>query len=185
MNAWVLPQSIEIGGTSYAINADFRDILDILSRMNNPEEEESTRVYVALSLFYEEFDTMPEADWDEAMQRMHEFISLGEEDDGQRRPKEIDWEQDRLLIISDINDVAGCEIRNLEFCHWWTFMAWFNAIGEGQLSMVVSIRNKLRKHKKLEGWEREYYRLNRSKVDFKTKYTSAENETLSKWLGAK
>ena len=74
----------------------------------------------------------------------------------------------------------------MEFLHWWTFMAYFHAIGEGQLSTLVSIRDKLRRGKKLEKWEQEYYRKNKDKVDLKKHYSAeelAEQERLKKLLG--
>jgi len=182
VNGWNLPESAVIGGRTYLINADYRDILDIITRLTSPEPDEQTRLYVALALFYEEFQDMPVDDYTDAAKWMFWFISCGEEDNGPPHPKIIDWEQDRAMIVSDVNRVAGCEIRALPFCHWWTFIAWFNAIGEGQLSTVVSIREKLRKGKRLEKWEQEFYRSNRSKVDFKTKYTAEEDAALKQWF---
>ena len=90
------------------------------------------------------------------------------------------------MIVADVNKVVGTEIRALPFLHWWTFVSYFNAIGEGQLSTLVSIREKLRKGKKLEKWEQEYYRKNKDKVDLKKRYSAeelAEQERLKKLLG--
>lgn len=182
MNGWSLPESAVIGGTVYQINADYRDILDIISRLNDPEEAVQVRVYVALALFYDSFDTMPGSDYGDAIRWMFDFISCGEAPGTHPRAKTIDWDQDRAMIVADINKVAGCEVRALPFCHWWTFVAWFNSIGEGQLATVVSIREKLRKGKKLSDWERDFYRDNREKVDFKTKITAEEEEILSRWI---
>lgn len=180
MNEWALPKSIEIGGKHWSINADFRDILDIIRRLSAKSSE---ALYVCLALFYEDFENLPDAYYQEATEKMFLFIGCGEEEDPSPKPKMIDWEQDRQMIISDVNKVAGCEVRALPFCHWWSFIAWFNGIGDGQLATVVSIREKLRKGKKLDDWEKEFYKNNRSKVDFKTEYSSAENDQLSKWLG--
>ena len=132
MTGWDLPEFAEIGGKTYRINADYRDILDIITRLNNQEESEQTRLYVALALFYEDFTDMPRKDYQEAANWMMRFISCGEEEtDAHPRPKLLDWEQDRNMIVADINKVAGCEVRALPFCHWWTFIAWFNAMGKG------------------------------------------------------
>ena len=90
------------------------------------------------------------------------------------------------MIVADVNKVAGTEIRVLPFLHWWTFVSYFNAIGEGQLSTLVSIREKLRKGKKLKKWEQEYYRKKKDKVDLKKRYSAeelAEQERLKKLLG--
>lgn len=184
-SGWTLPREVEIGGVRYAINADFRDILDIISRLsdlNTPEEE---RAYVALALFYREFDAMPPEHYEAAVHQLEIFMNCGAEDFGPPSTKLIDWEQDQSMIVADINKVAGCEIRALPFVHWWTFISWFNGIGDGQLATVVSIREKRRKGKKLSDWERDFYRDNREKVDFKTTYTDAEEQLLDMWLGKK
>lgn len=74
----------------------------------------------------------------------------------------------------------------MPFLHWWTFLAYFNAIGEEQLSTLISIRDKLNRGKKLEKWEQEYYRENKERMDLKKRYSAdelAEQERLKKLLG--
>lgn len=73
-------------------------------------------------------------------------------------PPLLDWEQDAPLIAADINKAAGCEVRALPYLHWWTFMAWFNSIGDGQLATLLRVRSKLRHGQKLQPWEQDYYR---------------------------
>ena len=67
----------------------------------------------------------------------------------------MDWEQDAPLIAADINKAAGCEVRALPYLHWWTFMAWFNSIGDGQLATLLRVRSKLRHGQKLQPWEQD------------------------------
>lgn len=179
---WTLPVNLEVGGKEYAINADYRDILNIISKLNG-DENDVVKVYVCLALFYPQFEEIPESDYQEAIEKLLWFIACGEEPEHDKRPKLIDWEQDYQMIASDIIKVAGHDVRSDEFCHWWTFVSYFMGIGEGQLSTVVSIREKLRKHKKLEKWEKEFYNQNRSKVDLKRHYTEEEDEFLKKLLG--
>lgn len=180
MTGWGLPTSLTVGGREYRINADYRDILEIISYLQ--DEDAITGRYVALALFYEGFEDMPRTDHPQAMEELARFIDLGEDpEEGPSPPRTIDWEQDRTVIVSEINKVAGLEVRSLPFLHWWTFMGWFGAIGEGQLSTLVALREKLRKGKKLESWEREYYQQNRSRVDFKRRYTADEEQALSAW----
>ena len=62
MNGWTLPESAVIGGKNYRINADFRDVLEVISWLNNEDEDDAIRRYVALSLFFDEFEMMPESD---------------------------------------------------------------------------------------------------------------------------
>ena len=184
MTPWSLPQTAVIGGTKYKLNTDYRDILEIIGHLNDLENPEWLRWQIAVALFYECVD-FPEEHLQEAMEYLSEFISCGDSSTTPA-PKLLDWEQDAQIIVSDINKVAGREIRALPYLHWWTFLSYFYGIGEGQLSTVVSIRDKLRRGKKLEKWEQEYYRENKSRVDMKKRYTPeelAEQERLKKLLG--
>lgn len=179
MNRWELPDHIEVDGASYAINADFRDVLEVIQWLTC-EEEETLRIYVALKLFFEDWDSIPQKSQQQAATQMMIFLNGGTEDTSPAGPRLLDWEQDQSMIVADVNKVAGCEIRALPFVHWWTFLAWFNGIGEGQLSTVVSIRDKMRRGKKLESWEREYYQKNKAQVQLKPKYTAEELEEMER-----
>lgn len=183
MTGWDLPTTVSVKETSYRIHADYRDILGVLEQLNDPENAGAIGIYVALNLFYEDFQKLSPADYREAWEKLCWFINGGEKESRGPAIKRIDWEQDRNLIVADVNRVAGVEVRGLRFCHWWTFLAWFRAVGEGQLSTVVGIREKHRKGKALDQWERDFYRENREKVDFKIRMTSEEEETLDLWLG--
>jgi transcription initiation factor TFIIIB Brf1 subunit/transcription initiation factor TFIIB len=69
--------------------------------------------------------------------------------------------------------------------HWWTFLGYFNEIGEGLLSTVISIRQKKNKGKNLEKYEQEFYRANKSLIDIKARLTpeeQAEKEYFEKIL---
>lgn len=181
---WALPTRLEVGGREYAINADYRVILEIISRLSAADQDDDIKGYVCLALFYPDFDKIPGRDYKEAFEKLYWFISCGDDEaDDQKHPKVIDWEQDYQLIVSDINKVAGHDVRGDEFCHWWTFTSYFMGIGEGQLSTVVAIREKLRKGKRLEKWEHEYYKKNRSRVDLKRHYTGAEDDLVKLWTG--
>ena len=182
MNAWNLPVSADIGGVKYQINADFRDVLEIISILNDENRPNFLRWQIALGLFYN--GEIPKRFQTQAMEYMSEFISYGS-DDKKSAPKLIDWDQDAQMIISDVNKVAGTEVRDVKFMHWWTFLAFFSGVGDGQLATVVSIRKKRKTGKKLEKWEETYYRENKSRIDFKSRKTVADiaaMEYFNKWL---
>lgn len=184
MTPWSLPESAVIGGIEYEINTDFRDVFEIMKHLNDPNEPDFVRWQIAIALFYE--GDIPDEHQQEAMEYLAAFISYAEMDSVKPGPKLIDWEQDSKEIIADVNKIAGREIRSLEYLHWWTFLSYFQAIGEGQLSTLVAIRSKLAKGKKLEEWEKEFYRENKSRVDLKKVYSAeemAEQERLKKLLG--
>lgn len=183
MDAWGLPKTATVGGKEYLINTDFRDILEIMKYLNDSSRPEYIRWQIALGLFFE--GEIPTDCQTEAMAYLAEFISYGEPE-GKPGPKLMDWEQDAQIIIADVTKVAGGEIREAKYLHWWTFLSYFYGIGEGQLSTIVSIRKKKSSGKKLEKWEEEFYRANKSKVEFrkpKTAEDAAAQEYFNKWLG--
>ena len=49
----------------------------------------------------------------------------------------MDWQQDAPLIAAGISKAAGQDVRTLPYLHWWSFLAWFDAIGEGSFATVV------------------------------------------------
>ena len=180
---WQLPERARIGICSYGLNTDFRDVLAIIGFLSG-DLPEFIRWQVALKLFYRE--EIPPEDEGAAMEYLAWFLGGGEDTAPKSGPKLMDWELDAAAIVADINRVAGREIREMEHLHWWTFLSWFHGIGEGQVSALVSIRDKLNRGKKLEGWEKEFYRQNREKVRLKKRYSPqelAEKERLEKLLG--
>ena len=184
MTGWELPVQTVIGGNLYHLHTDYREILEIFSRLQDERLPEFIRWRVALALFYEE--SIPEQDFGEAAQYFCRFVNCGQEESATPGPRLIDWEADAQVIVSDVNKAAGQEIRELPYLHWWTFLGWFHSIGEGGLSMLISIRDKLNRGKKLEKWEQEYYKRNPNQVKMQKKYSPselAEQERLQKLLG--
>lgn len=170
MTGWELPTYAVFDGKRYDFHADFRDVLEIFSYFEDPDLPDYLKWQVALALFYEQ--QIPKECQQEAMAFLAEFLRGGM----QEKPgvKLLDWQQDAPLIVADINKVAGQEVRSLSFLHWWSFLSWFHAIGQGQLSTVVAIRDKLRRGKALEAWEKEFYREHKALVDLPKRYSREE-----------
>ena len=182
MSIWNLPETIMVGNCEYKIHADFRDVLAVIGHLENENNPEWLRWKIAVAVFYD--GSIPDNYAQEAMQKMADFIAYEKSND-KPGPRLIDWEQDASAIISGINKVSGFEIRSHRFLHWWTFLSYFNEIGEGQLHTIVSIRDKKKRGKKLEKWEQEYYRENKEKIDIQKHHTDEELEeieNLKKWL---
>ena len=184
MTSWELPRQAVLGGVLYSIHTDYRDILEIFSYFEDPDLPEYLKWRIALALFYDA--EIPEDRLQEAMEFLAEFLKGGRQDAVKAAPKLLDWEQDAGVIVAEVNKVAGQEIRALPYVHWWTFLSWFHGIGEGQLSLLVGIREKLRKGKKLEPHEKDYYRIHKAAVDLKPRYSReelAQKQVLEKLLG--
>ena len=184
MTGWELPKEAVIGGKTYELHTDYRDILEAFSILQDEGMPEFLRWRIALALFYEE--EIPDEDFQEAAEYFCRFVTCGREETSDPGPQLIHWQQDAQDIVADVNKVAGQEIRAMPYLHWWTFLGLFRGIGEGNLSMLVSIRDKLRRGKKLEPFEQEYYRRNKDRVKMQKNYSAeelAEQERLKAILG--
>ena len=191
MNVWNFPTSLNIGGVEYEIRTDYRVILDLLMALNDPELSDSDNKMsaymqsrVILEIMFPDCDNIPQEHIQEALDKVAEFIDMGIGDDS-KKPKTMDWEQDAPIIIPAINKVLNKEIRSEKYMHWWTFLGAYMEIGEGLFSNIIHIRQKKAKGKKLEKWEQEFYKENKSLIDFqhKEKRSNEEKEMLRDYFG--
>lgn len=179
---YTLPESVGLGGKEHPIRWDYRPILDICAALSDPELSEVERPYTALDIFYPALEDIPQEHLQEALERCMWFINCGEERmNGDRSPRLMDWEQDISLIFAPVNRVLGREVRSAEPLHWWSFIGAYQEIGDCTFAQVIRIRDHLARGKKLDKSDMEWYRRNRELVDFKKKYTSADDEALKRW----
>lgn len=191
MNVWSFPTSLNIRGVEYEIRTDYRVVLDLLMALNDPELTDSDNKMsaymqsrVILEIMFPDWDNIPQEHIQEALDKVAEFIDMGIGDDS-KKPKTMDWEQDAPIIIPAINKVLNKEIRAEKYMHWWTFLGAYMEIGEGLFSNIIHIRQKKAKGKKLEKWEQEFYKENKSLIDFqhKEKRSNEEKEMLRDYFG--
>ena len=174
-----LPTTLEVNGTKLNIRTDFRDCLLILQAFSDTELNDLEKQIILLKCLYKDFEKITEENYTEAVEKAIWFLNCGDTISKPYINKPLySWEQDEQMIFSGINKVAGMEIRNIEYLHFWTFIGYFNEIGEGMFQSVVSIRYKKNHRKKLESYEREFYRDNKDIIDLKKKRTSSEMEQL-------
>ncbi len=184
-SAWEFPTSLNIGGTDYEIRTDYRAVLDLLAALNDKDlEDEDKRIEaymksrVILEIMFPKYDDIPEDCIQEALDKVAEFIDMGIVEDS-KRPKMMDWEQDAPILIPAINKVLNTEIRAQKYIHWWTFLGAYMEIGESLFSNIIHIRQKKAKKQKLEKWEQEFYKENKSLIDFKEKKQKRSEEEKS------
>ena len=173
---YLLPKSLMVNGTEYAIRYQYTAILDIFKALNDPELEDNEKAYCMLYILYEDFDEMPPDDYQEAFSVAKEFIDNGVEESKRKNVKMVDFEQDARIMFPAINRVAGKEVRLEEDVHWWTFLGWFMEIGDCTYSQVLNIRSKKANGKKLEKWEQEFYSENKKMVDIQVRLSEEEKE---------
>ncbi len=179
-----LPEFLTVGNTDYEIRSDYRNVLQVFEAFLDPELEKGEKWIVAIFLLFEPFtcaDDVLEAersgfDINEAVNRIIWFISAGQETGDKKELPTYDWIKDEQMIFSAVNKIAGKETRELEYLHWWTFLGYFNEVGEGIFSFIVGIRSKLNKGKKLEKNELEFYRKNRELVKLEPPKSREEKE---------
>lgn len=155
---YTLPRQAVLGDAVFDIRCAWQDALAVLQILDS-DAPEWVRWFRAIDRFY--VQRVPNELLGAAAAWMAEFLTAGRTDSG--GVKLLDWQADAMEIIADINRVAGIEVRNTD-AHWWTFLAWFHAIGEGQLSALVGLRRKLLRGEKLTAAEQEFYRQNKARV---------------------
>ena len=153
MNLWTLPTALRVGEREFSINWEWRAVLGVLGILGDETKPLWQRWFAAVDSFYAQ--PVPNSLLRPAMAEMASFISMGQP--APPGPKLFDWQADAAEILSDLNRVAGCELRK-ESMHWWTFLGWFHAIGEGQFASLVALRQKLARREKLSPAEEEFCR---------------------------
>ena len=165
-----LPTSLVVGGVERKIRSDYRAALDIFVAFNDEELNDAEKNIVMLEILYED-DIEPQY-MNEAIEQAVWFLNLGDTIKSNSDIRLYDWEQDRSMIFAAVNKVCGREVRSVDYMHFWTFISFFMEIGEGLFSNVISIREKKKKNKPLEDYEKEFYVANRELIDLKLRYNS-------------
>lgn len=156
-----LPKSLEVGGREWEIRSDYRNILCIFEAMEDVDLSDSEKLYITLLRIYVDFESMPKGLYREAYEKASKFMECHDRTDDKKNPKLINWQKDEQMIFPAINAVAGCEVRAVEYMHWWTFLGYFESVDNESLwSFVLSIRQKRAKGKKLEKYEQEFFNKN-------------------------
>lgn len=188
---WELPTSLTVGGEEWKIRTDFRAVLDILQKFNDPDYDMEEKWGICLEILYEDFDienSPPQNIVTEMQKQAVEFIDMGIRDDGKQKPTLMDWEKDASIIIPSVNRVVGQEVRAMQYMHWWTFLGAYMEIGESLFSQIISIRAKRAKRKKLEKWELDFLKENKELIELKRKKperSAEEKAALDELFGRK
>ncbi len=188
-----LPETLTVGGEDYSIRTDYRNVLQVFEAFQNPDLSDVEKWEVAIYMMFECFSCYDDAfeaaeagflvegaengfPIDEAIKQISWFISAGQPEKEVLELPTYNWKQDEQIIFSAVNKIAGKETRELEYLHWWTFLGYFNEVGEGTFSFIVGIRNKLNRGKKLEKHEKEFLSHNKEMVLMKKPLTKEEQE---------
>ena len=175
-----LPSEVTIEDRSYPIRYDFRVILEIFVMLDDPDLTDADKIEALLRMFYVERPP----DTEEALKAFTDFVNprrFGKRE--KQSSRLLDWNQDFDLMVAPINHILGTECRAMPELHWHTFLAAYMEIpSESVFARVLRIREKLRTGKKLEKYERTWYKKNLDLVALKPRFSMAEKEILSEWI---
>lgn len=167
-----LPTKLNVCGTEYEINSDFRDVINICFAYNDPEITPQAANYITVYLLYKcDIEELP--DYGEALKKAVWFLDGGKDysKQPQSSPKLFDWVQDYDFIISAVDQsVKTAEtVLELPYMHWWTFIRKLSERKETRLDNIIGIRDKINRHQKLEKWESQMLRENEDVILFRNK----------------
>lgn len=171
----ILPTTLEVNGTEYAIRTDFRDILRIVAAFNDPDLTDKDKYYVLMATIYKDVRSIPKSDSVAAYEAAVSFMECSSHREDAPSPRVVNWEKDEQLLFPAINKVAGYEVRSVPYLHWWTFLGFFQGIDrEDTWGFILMLRQKKARGKKLEKYEKEFWTANRSMCEIDPLRTMAE-----------
>lgn len=184
MSYYDLPTTVMLGGTEYDIRSDYRVVFDLFEIMADKDLENQEKAIWLLIVFYPDAEEIPIEQYQNALNEMVKFIDLGSDEKPSKKkiPKLIDWKKDFKHVVAPINVMINQDIRSMKYLHWWTFMGYFNNIGDCYFAQIVRVRNKRAYKKPLDKQEREFYRRNQKDIDFETNYSDEEKDFIAQWI---
>jgi hypothetical protein len=137
-----LPTAIEVDGSEYPINYDFRTCLRILMAFEDQTLAQIEKQAILLKNLYVE---QPK-NITEAIQKEIKFIDGGEDrkDEVKNSPRIYSFQNDAQFIVAAFQQTHGIDLETAEM-HWWKFMALFMDLGgETTFSNLVSLRKRVK-----------------------------------------
>lgn len=177
-----LPVAFEIGGQSYKIDSDFRNILTIFEAFSDNKLTDKEKAYICIKRLY--INNIPFKYTEEAIRKAYWFCDGG--DMPKTEPdkiRTIDWKHDEQIIFPAVSKTMSIpDVRSLPYLHWWTFLGCFGEIGEGLFSTVLSIRRKKSNGKTLEKYEQEFFKQNKELIVLRTSEEQAAIDETEEFL---
>ncbi len=121
------PGTVEVEGKAYGINADFRNIIKIITILEDDIFTERERQMSALSWFYQNVPKNVK----EALEQMYDFINLYRisKSNEQHEPY-YDFDEDAGMIFSAFFQVYGLDLTQTDM-HWFKFILLFENLNDG------------------------------------------------------
>ena len=137
-----LPESVEIHGTQYRCNADFRTCLRIILAFEDDDLTPQEKQIILLSNLYPDVPS----DAAEAIRQANWFLNGGKlaEDETDAPHRLYSFAKDANFIFSAFRQTHGIDLQTAEL-HWWKFLALFMDLGsETTFCNLVSLRKRVK-----------------------------------------
>ena len=138
----VLPESIDISGKIYQINADFRTCLKVCMAQEDETLTNFEKSQIVLSLLY----PVCPADVQTALEKASWFLNSGEtaKESTGYVPRLYSFSKDANLIFAAFRQTHGIDLQKADL-HWWEFLALFMDLGaDTTFCNIVSLRKRVK-----------------------------------------
>lgn len=136
-----LPNAIEIDGSEYEINSDFRSCLQIiLAFEDNSLAAIEKQMVLIENLYKDKPDNL-----DQAVRQGIKFLNGGRDEQVQKPAMRVySFEKDASYIMAAFKQTHNIDLDK-ETMHWWKFMTYFMDLGgETTFSNLVSLRTRVK-----------------------------------------
>lgn len=131
-----LPETVEVDGSAFRINPDFRNVLKILRMLSDDSITERHKPRLLCEWFYGA--NYPE-DIEAALNAFMLFLHRGKLPDADNKPPVFDYEQDAPEIYSSFLALYGIDLLDVSM-HWWRFSALLDGAFRSECALSSKVR---------------------------------------------
>lgn len=161
----LLPKSVEIAGTEYEINFDFRTSILFEMMIQDETLSDKEKIIKTLELYYPAIPKDIDKNINEAIDKALWFYQGGKDIKSQKSQsstgkseKVYSFEYDDEYIYSAFLDQYALDLQDVEELHWWKFKAMFKALKEDNEIVKIMGYRAMTIDNKMSKEQKEYYR---------------------------
>lgn len=144
-----LPKAIKIQDKVYSINTDFRDCLLIILAFEDNELTWLEKQAIMLENLYCDFPS--EEYLEEAITKAVKFLDGGNSSSSENDEPSLrlySFSKDANLVFAAFQQTHRINLQNIEYMHWWQFLALFMDLGSDSLFCnLIGLRSRVKKGK--------------------------------------
>lgn len=179
----VLPSTLQVDGSTYAINTDFRIGIMFEQLMIDKTIQETEKPYLVLNLFFTE-EIPPNID--EAIRQVLSFYSREDvtKPSDTTKSEKVDnqvkriysFDHDDAYIYSAFLTQYGIDLQDIEELHWWKFKAMFTSLNEDLLFSKIMGYRSVKISNDMTSSDKKYYKKMKKVYALPDERTEEEKE---------